>query len=768
MKTIPIAGIVGTVALREAATTEFRQIMDLLRAALQAVINMPGQPTCWFDVEAVFADRVVVCRDGRFWSYPYTIDDANQVQIGAKVEVIENYMPVIAPLREAADVPEGQFVEAAADGKGLVWDAVLIRAGLSKNNRYYPDAVLREAVPLFEGRPVFAKGDAQHLKGEGKDVRNIVGYVTGARFVEGKAADSGYLAGTVTFLNASGSLPETIREAWGRGKRDLVGLSIDATGKAKTEIRSGKSVKVAASISKVDSVDLIVEPGAGGGLVRLVEAAATSLTSQEHSDMGLKQIMLAAIATANPAKAATINLDTVSDEALETAYREAVAAGAAAPDLTVVQEQIRMIEARANARAKINAAALPQPAKDRLLGIFEARERFVEADVDAQIKDERDYLARFTESGHVKMTGLHIENSEPRSKVVAGMLDAFFDPNHKDHRSTQSFRECYREVTGDIKVTGRWQDCDPQRLREAVGDSVFRESLDSTSFSSVLGDSITRRMVADYRDMGQYDIWRQVASVVPVSDFRTQDRTRYGGYGDLPAVAQGDPYGALASPTDEQATYAVSKRGGTEDVTLEMITNDDVGAIRRIPTKLSRSAKRTLAKFVLDFIRTNPTLYDSVAFFHGTHANLGSAALDATSLAAGRLAMLKQTEAGSSDRLGIGPKFILGSADLQEAMVNLFNRSTNLDKTFVQDLSLTVLPVWYWTDTNDWALAADPNDIPGIEIGFLNGNQEPELFVQDTLNVGSMFSNDKLTYKIRHIYGGNVVDYRGFYKAVVA
>ena len=27
-----------------------------------------------------------------------------------------------------------------------------------------------------------------------------------------------------------------------------------------------------------------------------------------------------------------------------------------------------------------------------------------------------------------------------------------------------------------------------------------------------------------------------------------------------------------------------------------------------------------------------------------------------------------------------------------------------------------------------------------------------------------MFTNDQLTYKIRHIYGGAVIDYRGFYR----
>lgn len=774
MKRIPALGIVGVLALREAAASEYRQVTGLVRAALEATLKAaaasPSDLCCNVIIEAMYADRVIVCRQGRYWAYPYTIDESNQVQIGAKAEVIENYVPVTA-LREALDastVPDGQFVEAADDGKGLVYEAVLIRSGLSKNNRFYPDAVLREAVSLFEGRPIFAKGDVQHLKGEGKDVRNIVGYVADAKFVEGKTADTGYLQGTVTFLAASGTLPETIREAWNRGKKDLVGLSIDATGKAKAEKRGGATVKVATSISKVDSVDLIVEPGAGGGLVRLVEAAATT-SLQENSDMSLKQKMYDTIKAKAPAKAAAINLDTVTDDELEQHYREALAIQPKnePADLDEVNERIRMIEARANARAKINAAALPQPAKDKLLKQFETRERFVEADVDAQIKEERDYLARFTESGHVRMTGLDVETTEPRSTKIAAMLDAFFDPSHKDHRSVQSFRECYREITGDSRVTGRIEDCDMSRLREAAADENFRESMTTATFANVLGNSLNRRMVADYRDMGQYDVWRPLVDIVPINDFRTQERVRFGGYGNLPAVAQGGAYTALNSPTDEKAAYAVGKYGGTEDLTMEMIRNDDVGSIRRIPTRMSRAAKMTLGQFVLDFLRTNPTIYDGVALFHASHNNLGAAALDATSLAARRLAMLKQAEAGSAQRLAIGPKYLVVPVDLQQAATDLFNRNTNLDKTFVQDLSLQVLPVWYWADTNDWVLSADPADIPTIELGFLDGDQEPALFVQDLPNVGSMFSNDKLTYKIRHIYGGTVADYRGLDKSVV-
>ena len=72
------------------------------------------------------------------------------------------------------------------------------------------------------------------------------------------------------------------------------------------------------------------------------------------------------------------------------------------------------------------------------------------------------------------------------------------------------------------------------------------------------------------------------------------------------------------------------------------------------------------------------------------------------------------------------------------------------------------------TDANDWGLFADPADIDILEVAFLNGQEEPEFFLADTPTQGLMFTADKIQYKIRHEYGGVVVDFRGSYKAVVA
>lgn len=755
MKPIPQAGIVGTVAMRE-AELDYRTIIDMVRAALGKKLNTVPGKELWIDVDAIYSDRVVIEMDGRHFAYTYTINAQNQVELGDGQEVVETFVAV----RESA--PAG-FME-AVDESGTVWEVTIIRSGLSLNNAFYPDAVLRESAPLFDGARVFTKSDLEHIKGAGKDVRNIVGWISEPRFVEGVGADTGRLVGKLNLSAAEDRLRTLLVDAFQRGKKDLAGLSIDADGTAKTAMREGRRVKEAKSITKVNSVDLIVEPGAGGGFVRMIEA----INPEENTDM-LRDKLLQTIKDRNPVAYAKIDLATATDDQIETAYREAVAVTASGgnADSEAVAEQIRMVEARAEMRGAIAGSNLPQPAKDRLLVDFSTRERFVKADVATAIQGERDYLAQFTESGRVNLnfdTSAHVED---RSIKIGEMLDAFFDPAHKDHRSVQSFKECYIEVTGDRKVSGRLDQCDMARLRESVG-AAFRESLDSTSFANVLGSTINRRLVADYRTVTPYDVWRQLVTVSPVGDFRSQERVRYGGYGDLPAVAQSAAYTALASPTDEKASYAVTKRGGTEDITLEMIKNDDVGVIRQIPVKLSRAAKRTLGKFVLDFLRTNPAIYDGVALFHAGHGNLGAAALDATSYAACRLAMLKQTEKDSLDRLGIGPRNIWVPADLEESASNVFKRATNLDETFVQSLKPTIIPVWYWTDANDWCASADPLDIPTIEIGFLDGNEEPELFVQDNPSVGSMFTNDKVTYKIRHIYGGNVLDYRGLYKGVVA
>ena len=384
------------------------------------------------------------------------------------------------------------------------------------------------------------------------------------------------------------------------------------------------------------------------------------------------------------------------------------------------------------------------------------------------ISEERQILAEASPDGQVIGLGAgNVSISAGRDVQIPKMLDAFWDP--KD-ASVTSLKECYITLTGDKRVTGLVANCDRRLIAEAI---QIGTGSGAGVFAQVLGDSVTRRMQKDYRETDIWDWYKKVCTEVPASDFREQKRPYWGGYGNLPKVAQAAAYAALTSPTDVEEVYTVAKYGGTEEITLEAIKNDDVGLVMRIPGRLARAAKRTVSDHIAGLFTMNsgagPVLNaDSLNLFHATHANRGTAALASASVAAGRLAMVKQTERDSSKELGIPPRTLLVPWDLQEAAYNLFRMGTSNDRDFVQSFQYDVAPVPGWSDANDWVLVADPMDIETIEIGYLDGQIEPSLFVQNSEEYGSMFTNDKWTYKIRHIYGATVMDYRGFYKALVA
>ena len=725
--------------------------------------------------------RAAGARDGRRGAAGTAVETAAETVL-AETAVLTAAMP-------AATDPAGPGAATAAP-KAPRWRVRAIRAGLSANGNFYADAVLRAAVPLFDGARVLARSDEDHLADTARDVRNIVGRLAAPVFVEDadSSGECGAIEADLEPMEPEGAVARLLREARARGMLDLMGLSIVARGRARPGEIDGRAATVVDRIDRVDSVDLVVEPAAGGALIDLVEAVrrppalgpdtrSDTHTETDEGDDAMRNRMTAFI-KARLGAARLEGLADGDDAALEALYREAAGAdgntGAdnAAPEappeapLTPAELDRRiaaagaLAEARAGARARLAESGLPEAARTRLAARFAGAEAggLAAAAVDAAVAAERAYLAEAAPGGQVAGLGAAgaARVGESRGDKVRRMWDSLLDPADG---ACVSLRAAYVETTGDERVTGLLRECDGARLREAVTASSVPE---------ILGDSIARRMIADYRETGIHDGWMRWCSATVAMDFRAQRRVRWGGYANLAAVNEGADYAAMSTPADEEETYTVSKRGGTESVTLEAIRNDDVAAIQRLPAMLARAAKRTLSAFAASFLTANATLADGRALFHANHKNLGSAALSATSLAAARLAMVKQAELTSGKALGIGPRSLLVPFDLEETAANLFRRSTENDRTFTQSLALDVVPVPELADANDWYLAADPMDIPTVEIGFLDGRREPELFVQDSPTLGSLFSADKITWKIRHVYGGAVLDHRGLYKAAVS
>ena len=160
---------------------------------------------------------------------------------------------------------------------------------------------------------------------------------------------------------------------------------------------------------------------------------------------------------------------------------------------------------------------------------------------------------------------------------------------------------------------------------------------------------------------------------------------------------------------------------------------------------------------------------DAKTLFHADHNNRATVALSAASLAAGRLAMVKQAEQDTTKRLGLVPKCLLVPDDLEETAVNLFRRDDENDPTFVTSLAYMVKPVPDWTDANDWVLVADPMDVPTIEIGFpRRAARAPRSSSSPWRRSAASSTTISGSGRFATSTAGRSLDYRGFYKGIVA
>src|SRR3972149_4228994 len=133
------------------------------------------------------------------------------------------------------------------------------------------------------------------------------------------------------------------------------------------------------------------------------------------------------------------------------------------------------------------------------------------------------------------------------------------------------------------------------------------------------------------------------------------------------------------------------------------------------------------------------------------HGNTGPTELASAAVQAAIVAMLKPPNSASK-RPGISPRFLLVPPDLAFT-AQLITESTQAPGTANNDVNvlrgaLETVVVPQWTDANNWYLMADPNLIEGIELGFLGGQETPDLLVQDSPTDGSVVPTDPLISKV--------------------
>lgn len=307
---------------------------------------------------------------------------------------------------------------------------------------------------------------------------------------------------------------------------------------------------------------------------------------------------------------------------------------------------------------------------------------------------------------------------------------------------------------------------------------TLRESIGSDFFSALTADLTHKRAMKGFLAVPCAEHWRKVVTVVGASDFKFQNAIRTAGYASLESVPENGPY-KIKTITDEKARWKLAKYGNMESWSLEAMANDELGRLGRASERMGGAAMRTLVSFVFEtLIAANPTCtYDSTTLFHANHANdLGaSKALNPANLEAAWAKMRTQTGLGS-EKLDIRPRFLLVHPD-EEVLANTIVNSTHLrdysaaaggfgEANFWKGRLDVIACPFLATNPDAWYIIADPASFDTIEVGFYKGMENPETFVE-AKNSGYEFEMDAFRTKTRFIFGGTVLDHRGFVRANV-
>jgi hypothetical protein len=227
-------------------------------------------------------------------------------------------------------------------------------------------------------------------------------------------------------------------------------------------------------------------------------------------------------------------------------------------------------------------------------------------------------------------------------------------------------------------------------------------------------------------------------------------------------------------------TFTPTEYGNVVTVGRRSIINDDLRGIQAIPELLGQSAAVTINEYVSALFTANsgngPALADGQQVFNAANhqGNRVTTGLTRTNVLALRKVIQSMNNAASK-RIGLVPRFILGPIDLEPDMWELVTservpESANNAPNILSSAAglRAAISVPNWTDANNWYLMCDPAQITGIELGFLFGREDPEMFTQNDPSTGMTFTHDAMAWKIRHDYGGDWVDYRAAAAAIVA
>lgn len=341
-----------------------------------------------------------------------------------------------------------------------------------------------------------------------------------------------------------------------------------------------------------------------------------------------------------------------------------------------------------------------------------------------------------------------------------------------------------------------WAEVKQAQVEEAEAQGYELEEADTRfDFPNFLYGPISTSLWGSYTQVAPQ--YRRYARIENLPDFRERRIKGLNAVRGMSYVGENGEYAEGRRTERPSAGLMVDKYGFVYKITMEAIINDETGELlNRIPGEMGRDAAIFVSNTVIALIESNPTAPDGNPFFGGARANQTTNALSEDSLADAVTFMDSMVDdSGYPITVRVG-SVVVKNARLQMVAARILNSTltgtqaqyagapgagTNIfDKGNINPLNGiipndSIVKEPFFTDSNDWYVFANPDDIPAFAIGFLNGNETPfvglkEPYVRNAMGPGVdpyTFEFDSLDFKVRHIFGCAAVDPRGAYRALV-
>lgn len=293
--------------------------------------------------------------------------------------------------------------------------------------------------------------------------------------------------------------------------------------------------------------------------------------------------------------------------------------------------------------------------------------------------------------------------------------------------------------------------------RDDIVNRVMTNSrMGMSDFPILMGDFAYRSVLSGYEL--QAVTWRKFCSTGSFIDFREQELHSTGVMGILEEKGGDGNYVEGILPDTEIQRYAAKERGRLYTITRKTLINDDMNVIRDLLADYGGATSRTIEHVVYTYMISNPVLKDGFRLFSAEHKNLIAAGVMTEAVWQEVLIkMMSQVAVGSTvDYLNLSPEILVTSIQDWFIANELNTRETGAEAKstigwFQQD---NMVKTQRMAGVGSIYIG-NTTSAPVFRVGFLNGQQSPQVRVEDD------FNSADFRMRIMSDFGVGVMNYRG-------